>query len=239
MSPTTPAPEDVRLPDTAFRPLQQGESYQPLVPADAPVPEVTLRSIVQGVVWAIVFSAAATYIALKLGQGIESAIPISILAVGFSAFAVRCPARAGLHTARERQRAGDRRDLRHRRRRLGLHDAGHLHPRPRGPLVLPADLPRAAAGRHPGRLPARAVPPLLRARPPRQAALPRGPGHDRDPGGRPARRPQRRRARLLGPHRGRLRLRGPLDEGLDRELLDRRDRRRSRASPSAPRPSSP
>jgi putative OPT family oligopeptide transporter len=42
---------------------------------------------VQGALWAVVFSAAATYIALKLGQGIESAIPISILAVGFSAFA--------------------------------------------------------------------------------------------------------------------------------------------------------
>ena len=39
------------------------------------------------------FSAAATYIALKLGQGIESAIPISILAVGFSAFSVRVLAR--------------------------------------------------------------------------------------------------------------------------------------------------
>jgi putative OPT family oligopeptide transporter len=44
-------------------------------------------------VWAVVFSAAATYIALKLGQGIESAIPISILAVGFSALAVRAFAR--------------------------------------------------------------------------------------------------------------------------------------------------
>jgi putative OPT family oligopeptide transporter len=58
-----------------------------VVPAAAVVPEVTLRSVAQGAVWAIVFSAAATYIALKLGQGIESAIPISILAVGFSALA--------------------------------------------------------------------------------------------------------------------------------------------------------
>ena len=50
---------------------------------------MTLRSIVQGALWAVVFSAAATYIALKLGQGIESAIPISILAVGFSVLCVR------------------------------------------------------------------------------------------------------------------------------------------------------
>jgi putative OPT family oligopeptide transporter len=87
MSAPPEAPEDVRLPDNAFRPLEPGETYEPIVPARAAVAEVTLRSVVQGALWAIVFSAAATYIALKLGQGIESAIPISILAVGFSAFA--------------------------------------------------------------------------------------------------------------------------------------------------------
>ncbi|MBI2837811.1 MAG: oligopeptide transporter, OPT family [Acidobacteria bacterium] len=83
-----PGFENVRLPDTAFRELKPGETYQPIIPAGMIVPEVTLRSIVQGFIWAIVFSAAATYIALKLGQGIESAIPISILAVGLSAFYV-------------------------------------------------------------------------------------------------------------------------------------------------------
>jgi putative OPT family oligopeptide transporter len=79
---------DVRLPDNAFRELKPGEVYEPVVPAGAAVAEVTVRSVVQGVLWSVVFSAACTYIALKLGQGIESAIPISILAVGFSAFAV-------------------------------------------------------------------------------------------------------------------------------------------------------
>ncbi len=83
-----PGFENVRLPDTAFRELKPGETYQPIIPAGMIVPEVTMRSIVQGFIWAIVFSAAATYIALKLGQGIESAIPISILAVGLSAFYV-------------------------------------------------------------------------------------------------------------------------------------------------------
>ncbi len=87
MSRPTPDLDDIRLPETAFRPLRDGETYQPLVSAKTRVFEVTLRSIAQGVLWAVVFSAAATYIALKLGQGIESAIPISILAIGFSAFA--------------------------------------------------------------------------------------------------------------------------------------------------------
>ena len=77
-------PDDARLPDSAFRELAPGETYAPIVPSGASVPEVTARSIAQGFLWSVVFSAAATYIALKLGQGIESAIPISILAVGAS-----------------------------------------------------------------------------------------------------------------------------------------------------------
>jgi putative OPT family oligopeptide transporter len=91
--PRAASPEDVRLPESAFRPLAPGERYEPVVPAAAAVPETTLRSLLQGALWAVVFSAAATYIALKLGQGIESAIPISILAVGFSALSVRVLAR--------------------------------------------------------------------------------------------------------------------------------------------------
>src|SRR5262245_3606402 len=81
--------EDVRLPENAFRELTPGETYRPVVDPRSDVAEITTRSIVQGFFWAVVFSAAATYIALKLGQGIESAIPISILAVGFSVAAVR------------------------------------------------------------------------------------------------------------------------------------------------------
>ena len=81
--------EDVRLPENAFRPLEPGERYEPVVASAEEVPEITLRSVAQGFFWSVVFSAAATYIALKLGQGIESAIPISILAVGFSVAAVR------------------------------------------------------------------------------------------------------------------------------------------------------
>lgn len=81
--------DEERLPDNAFTELKPGERYQPVVAPGSLVPEITARSIAQGFFWSIIFSAAATYIALKLGQGIESAIPISILAVGFSVFAVR------------------------------------------------------------------------------------------------------------------------------------------------------
>jgi len=92
-APETLPTESQELPENAFRELAPGEAFQPVVPAAVSPPEVTLRSIVQGVVWSAVFSAAATYIALKLGQGIESAIPISILSVGLSAMLVRFAAR--------------------------------------------------------------------------------------------------------------------------------------------------
>ena len=81
--------EGLRLPENAFRELREGETYQPVIPAAEHPPEVTVRSVVSGFIWSVLFSAAATYIALKLGQGIESAIPISILAVGFSVLAVK------------------------------------------------------------------------------------------------------------------------------------------------------
>ena len=79
----------VVLPDNAYRELAPGERYEPIVPAAASVPEVTARSIVFGLLMTVLFSAAAAFIALKLGQGIESAIPIAILAIGFSAVAKR------------------------------------------------------------------------------------------------------------------------------------------------------
>ena len=88
MSPE-PDQDGLRLPENAFRVLREGETYQPVIPASEHPPEVTFRSVVSGFIWSVLFSAAATYIALKLGQGIESAIPISILAVGFSVLAVK------------------------------------------------------------------------------------------------------------------------------------------------------
>ncbi|HTT67467.1 MAG TPA: hypothetical protein VMF70_05510, partial [Gemmatimonadales bacterium] len=62
--------DESRLPENAFRELKPGERYAPVVGPGEVVPEITVRSIVQGFFWSVVFSAAATYIALKLGQGI-------------------------------------------------------------------------------------------------------------------------------------------------------------------------
>ena len=72
------------LPENARRPLNPGEQYVPLVTAETGVPEVTPRSVSLGLVFCAIFSMAAAYLALKVGQGIEAAIPIAILAVGLS-----------------------------------------------------------------------------------------------------------------------------------------------------------
>ncbi len=73
------------LPENARRPLEPGEKYVPVVP-DEQVTEVTARSVGLGLVFCAIFAMAAAYLALKVGQGIEAAIPISILAIGLSRF---------------------------------------------------------------------------------------------------------------------------------------------------------
>lgn len=82
-------PISEHLPENAYRELKPGESYVPMVPASCHAPEVTFRSILFGLAMNVLFAMAATYLALKVGQGIETAIPISILAVGLSGFLAR------------------------------------------------------------------------------------------------------------------------------------------------------
>ena len=72
------------LPENAYQPLKPGESYTPIVPATSMQPELTLRSVFWGVVFCVIFSVASAYSALKVGQGMEAAIPISILAIGLA-----------------------------------------------------------------------------------------------------------------------------------------------------------
>ncbi len=73
------------LPDNAYKELKEGESYQPIMDPGYSYPEVTGWSVSWGLVMAVLFSAAAAYSGLKIGQVFEAAIPIAILAVGLSA----------------------------------------------------------------------------------------------------------------------------------------------------------
>jgi putative OPT family oligopeptide transporter len=74
-----------KLPENAYRELRPGETYQPVIAPARRVAEVTVRSVIVGTVMGVLFSGASAFIALKLGQGIEPAIPIAILAVGMAA----------------------------------------------------------------------------------------------------------------------------------------------------------
>ena len=75
--------KNISLPENAYRELKAGEEYQPVMPANTTPAEATPYSVTMGVIMAIIFSAAAAFLGLKVGQVFEAAIPIAILAAGF------------------------------------------------------------------------------------------------------------------------------------------------------------
>ena len=81
-----------QLPENAFRELKDGEEYEPLMSPRGQYPEVNTWSVTWGVLMAMLFSAAAAYLGLKVGQVFEAAIPIAIIAVGLSTAADRSKA---------------------------------------------------------------------------------------------------------------------------------------------------
>ena len=81
-----------QLPENAFRELKDGENYEPMMSPEGRYPEVNAWSVTWGVLMAMLFSAAAAYLGLKVGQVFEAAIPIAIIAVGVSTAAKRSKA---------------------------------------------------------------------------------------------------------------------------------------------------
>ena len=77
------------LPENAYRELKPGEHYEPLMSPKKNYPEVTPWSVLWGLLMAVIFSAAAAYLGLKVGQVFEAAIPIAIIAVGLSSASKR------------------------------------------------------------------------------------------------------------------------------------------------------
>ena len=78
-----------KLPANAYTVLEPGEDYIPYIPTDRTIPEITTRSVTLGLFMAVLFTAAAAYLGLKIGQVFEAAIPISILAVGIGGLFAR------------------------------------------------------------------------------------------------------------------------------------------------------
>jgi len=85
-SPVSDSTPILGLPENARRVLEPGETYVPVVSQESGVLEVTGRSVTMGLFFCFLFSMAAAYLALKVGQGIEAAIPIAILCVGMARF---------------------------------------------------------------------------------------------------------------------------------------------------------
>jgi len=81
-----------QLAENAFRELKEGEKYEPMMSPQGQYPEVNTWSVTWGVLMAMLFSAAAAYLGLKVGQVFEAAIPIAIIAVGVSTAAKRSKA---------------------------------------------------------------------------------------------------------------------------------------------------
>ena len=79
----------MQLPENAFRELKPGESYEPIMSPKKVYPEVNTWSVTWGILMTMLFSAAAAYLGLKVGQVFEAAIPIAIIAVGVSTAAKR------------------------------------------------------------------------------------------------------------------------------------------------------
>ena len=158
MAATAPATENETksLPANAYLPLKDGEAYVPLVPTTVSVPEVTLRAVLWGTLLCIIFSVASAYSALKVGQGMEAAIPISILAIGLArVYKRRSTVLENMHHHRHRRR------FRQRGGRRGLHHSGALHPASRP--ASGADHLHLPGWRLPGRALSHSAAPLLRA----------------------------------------------------------------------------
>ncbi len=78
--------DPIDLPENAFRELGADEHYRPLMHPARDYAEVTPYSVITGLILAVIFSAAAAYLGLKVGQVFEAAIPIAIIAVGLSGY---------------------------------------------------------------------------------------------------------------------------------------------------------
>lgn len=76
--------KETSLPENAYKPLAPGQKYEPIVPPEISIPEASVRAIGWGMLFCVIFTVASAYSGLKVGQVMEAAIPISILAIGLA-----------------------------------------------------------------------------------------------------------------------------------------------------------
>ena len=143
--------QPVDLPENAFRELKPGEEYKPILSPEKVYPEVNAWSVSWGIVMAVIFSAAAAFLGLKVGQVFEAAIPIAIIAVGLSEKRIGRECNYPIHWCLFRSDC----------RRCYLHFAGFIHftsQIPRTDRELYGSIHEFAARRYIGYLVSHSVP---------------------------------------------------------------------------------
>ena len=58
------------------------KEFKPYVPADRVTPELTITSIIMGIILAVVFGAANAYLGLRVGMTVSASIPAAVIAMG-------------------------------------------------------------------------------------------------------------------------------------------------------------
>ena len=162
--------DPVELPENAFRELAEDEGYRPIMHPARDYPEVTPYSVGMGLLLAVIFSAAAAYLGLKVGQVFEAAIPIAIIAVGLSgALKKENPPGPERHHPEYRSMFGSHRCRSHIHPARTLHSSGQVSGNHR---QLPADISQLALRRHTRHTLLHPVPQILRKRHAREISFP-------------------------------------------------------------------
>ena len=161
--------QPVDLPENAFRELKPGEEYKPILSPEKVYPEVNAWSVSWGIVMAVIFSAAAAFLGLKVGQVFEAAIPIAIIAVGLSG------------AAKRKNALGENVIIQSIGACSGVIVAGAIHftsQIPRTDRELYGSIHEFAARRYIGYLVSHSVPQIFRFGYAREIPLPRSYGYD-------------------------------------------------------------
>ena len=60
----------------------ENKNFKPYIPADRVTPELTVTSVIMGIILAVVFGAANAYLGLRVGMTVSASIPAAVIAMG-------------------------------------------------------------------------------------------------------------------------------------------------------------
>ncbi len=69
--------------------MDEKKEFKPFIPADKVVPEMTLVSVILGIILAVVFGAANAYLGLRVGMTVSASIPAAVISMGLIRFVLR------------------------------------------------------------------------------------------------------------------------------------------------------